>query len=377
MVAASGRVAIGEMTKAAYAKLESAVGFRSNPHGIASSTALKGHIDLPDVINYDWVHSALQGGVVTCEVEALLAATRTPRSELQTFLASPAWRYPGITRQKARYLHRVFDPRRVGGDDPDKVKATCSELLGLYGMLRCFFDMKYGSVAEFRRHLECFFLLCRAMDLILALKFGFLGIDAASVGELQAVLCRHLREHIALYGEGHVRPKHHWLVDCPSQFLRDQLVLDAFVIERTHLSIKQLAEDVKNTRSYERSVLSGFLCGVLRDSRELGGDRLLGRTALLPGSAARVADRAEVQKQEFTVGEIVLKSGEVAELKACALEASELFFVVQRLQLVGEASPHYGTYERVPGLVVWPARAACHALAWRPRSNGSLFVLSR
>ncbi len=73
----------------------------------------------------------------------------------------------------------------------------------------------------------------------------------------------------------------------------------------------------------------------------------------------------------------MLRSGEIAELKACAVEANELFFLVERLRPLGEASPHYGAYERVPGLVVWPARAACHALAWRPRSDGSLFVVSR
>lgn len=364
------------MTKTAYGQLESATGFRANPLGIALSTALRRHIDLPDVINYDWVHSALQGGVVTCEVEALLVATRTARSELQAFLANEAWQYPGRSRQKAKYLHKVFDPRRVG-EDPDKVRATCSELLGLYGMLRCFFEVKYAARPEFTHHLESFSLLCKAIDTILAMKFGFIEIEAASVSELQGVLSQHLRRHVALYGEGHVRPKHHWLLDCPPQFLRDRLVLDAFVVERTHLSIKRVAEDTKNTRAYERSVLSGVLCGVLRDCGMVCGDQLLGRTAFWPGTAARIADRAEVHGQEFVVGEVVIWSGEVAELRACALEADELLFIVERLRPLAVASPHYGTYERTPGLVVWQARAAGHALAWRLRSNGSIFVVVR
>ncbi len=364
------------MTKVAFAELETASGFRANKHGIALSEALIGHLDFPDIVNFDWVHSALQGGVVNCEVEALLVATGTKREDLQTFLADPKWEYPGASRHRAKALHRVFDKRRVGTEEPDKIRATCAELLGLYGMLRCFFALKHNGNDSYRQQINCFFLLCAALDLLLAMKFGIRKIDAGSVGELQAMLSRHLHHHIAIYGERYIRPKHHWLLDCPGQFLRDMLILDAFVIERSHLQIKTLAEHVDNTITYERSVLSSLFCSTFQQGEDLG-DRLIGRTAVLPGTAAVLADRCTVLGCDFAVDELVVHGGTVAQLKAVALEADELIFVVQPLRPVGTALHKSGMYEVGPDVLVWPAQAVAHALAWRRRTDAQFFVVLR
>ena len=143
---AAERVSSGRMTRAASSELETASGFRCNPHGIACCDPLEPYVASPEVINYDWVHSALQSGVVTCEIEAILASTGVPRADLQSFLANPELEYPGCRKQKAQYLHRVFDARQVGSDEPDKVKASCSELIGLYGMLRVFLHLQFAEV---------------------------------------------------------------------------------------------------------------------------------------------------------------------------------------------------------------------------------------
>jgi hypothetical protein len=334
-------------------------------------------VALPDCINYDWVHSALQNGVLNCEVEALLLATAVTRAELQTFLASPQWQFPEFTKQKSRLLHRVFDARRVASEEPDKVKASCSELLGLYGMLRMFFHLKFAEVPAFERHLASFNQLCKCIDWFLALKRGTVPVDAASTDELQACLRSHLEMHTALYGDRFVRPKHHWLLDTPAQFLRDRVILDGFIIERTHLIIKGLADLVKNTVAYERSVLTGVLCHLLQDAN-VQDSRLLGRTAPLPGSTAVVADRARIHGVEFVVGELALFGDQVGVLKACVGESGELFFLMKILRLTAEIGPCCGLYEQSPGgLVAWRARAAQHPLAWRTRSDGTLFVARR
>ena len=160
------------LSKTKFKELEMAAGFRANPHGICSSSSLMKHVVLPDAINYDWIHSALQAGVFTHEVEALLAVTRIRRDDLQTFLANPNWSYPNRSSQKARQLHRVFDARRVSDEEPDKIRASCSELLGLYGMLRVFFALRCGAMPEFRGPLSSFDAACEVMDLFLLCKRG-------------------------------------------------------------------------------------------------------------------------------------------------------------------------------------------------------------
>ena len=373
---AAARVSRGEMTKSAFSELKSASGFKFNPHGIALCQPLRPYVSLPDVINYDWVHSALQGGAFTTEVEALLVATKVPRSDLQQFLSSSVWQYPGRTSQKSRYLHRVFDSRRVANDEPDKLKASCSELLGIYGILRVFFEMRYSGVDEFRLQLDSFGESCKVLDTILEFKRGWRPISAESVAELQATMQRHLQKHIAVYGCSHIIPKHHWLIDTAAQFLQDTLVLDAFVIERTHLAVKSIADFVKNTICYERSVLTGIVCSLGTDE-DLQRTRLVGPIAHVPGSAACVGDRAVVFGLEYQVGEVILRGEAAGLLKACAVEAGELFFLVQSLQLAREVTRCCGSHGGLPGLLVWPAREVCHSVAWRVRTDGTLFVVCR
>ena len=80
----------------------------------------------------------LQGGVLVNEVEGLLVASAyhgVSRRDLQTFLTGE-WSFPHQTATKSKALHLVFDERRISSDNPTKLKCTCAELLGLYGMLR-------------------------------------------------------------------------------------------------------------------------------------------------------------------------------------------------------------------------------------------------
>ena len=41
-----------------------------------------------------------------------------------------------------------------------------------------------------------------------------------------------MTDHVAAYGNGSIKPKHHWNADLAGQIVRDNVVLDLFVIER-------------------------------------------------------------------------------------------------------------------------------------------------
>ena len=90
-------------------------------------------------MTYDWVHTLLQQGVMNAEIEGLLiwsSGLGISREAVQAFLKDEAWAFPNNTRHLARQLHRIFDVSRVSSTKPDKIRGTCSELLGVYGMLR-------------------------------------------------------------------------------------------------------------------------------------------------------------------------------------------------------------------------------------------------
>jgi hypothetical protein len=52
--------------------------------------------------------------------------------------------FPMFAKGKAKQLHRVFDVHRISADSPDEIQCTCSESLGLYGLLWHFFETLVG-----------------------------------------------------------------------------------------------------------------------------------------------------------------------------------------------------------------------------------------
>jgi hypothetical protein len=121
-------------------------------------------------ITYDWVHTLLQHGVLSVEIEGLMSRCShlgVSREVLQTFLKDDAWTFPQASAQKQKNLHRIFDVHRVSDKEPDKLRCTCSELLGVYGMLRFRFKTQW-----------CPQLRCNVRDGRLALPVSFSAAHA-------------------------------------------------------------------------------------------------------------------------------------------------------------------------------------------------------
>ena len=99
-------------------------------------------------VTYDWVHTLLQHGVLVVEIECMLSrcvGVGINRETIMMFLKDEAWIFPHASARQQRQLHRIFDERRASDKKSDKLRCTCSELLGAYGMLRLVFW--FGSSA--------------------------------------------------------------------------------------------------------------------------------------------------------------------------------------------------------------------------------------
>jgi hypothetical protein len=168
------------------------------------------------------------------------------------------------------------------------------------------------------------------------------------------------------------------MLDVPQQFRRDGAVLDAFVIERTHLRVKAVAEPIKNVRGFERSALASLLTTTLQ-SKELPSDGLLGRSAPLPGAAlfVRVADRLRVWGTEIAFQDVVIRNGSAAWVAACALDAGVLTLLVYPLHPTQAVSEHCDMCQLHSELVAWSAADVTLALAWRRRGDGSFMVVRK
>ena len=373
---AHAQVEAGTMTQVKFQDLQQGLGLHHNPHGLLASQVLAPHVDLIQATTYDWVHNMLQEGVFNVEISAFLTAARIPRADVQAFLADPTWRFPKWRNVKSRSLHSIFGEKRVSATNPTKVRASCSEMLGVYGLMRNFVEIHIPERPGILPHRRSFHAACEIIDFVLAAKRKLADVQEVAQ-KLERVTVRHMELHTAAYGTALIKPKHHWQLDVPRQIERDGLVLDAFVIERTHLAVKAVADHVRNTSQYEASVLASLCTTVWRAKAELcGGGRLLGQVAPLPGCPdALVADRMEAMSIVITVGDVVLRGGSVGVVAGCCLSDGRLVALTQPAAVLRQVSDHSVGVNMSSTIEAWPVVEVRHCLAWREQADGSLLVV--
>ncbi len=226
--------------------------------------------------------------------------------------------------------------------------------------------------------IKSFKACCKMVDLILQIKMGLIAAGHGA-DRLQELAAQHLQAHLDVYGDSYIRPKHHWMQDFPAQVLRDGLVLDAFVVERTHLDVKRVAETVQNTTRFDQSVLASLLTVTVQNVKDVSWDGgLEGRTGNLPGEpSVFVADRLRMWGTTISVGDVVLADSLVAVVAACAQQHGHLFLMVSPLTELQHITEMCSTYRTEASLKVWSAADVCLALAWRDRPGGSIMVIRR
>ena len=120
------------------------VGMNGHPDGLLMDDQLMEAIDISRVACFDWVHTALQEGCMSHEMDLFLDHLSSKRHLLskrhmgprywQNFLEN-GWCFPAFQKQKGKALHELFSRRR-SLEQYKKVKARSSELLSLYALVR-------------------------------------------------------------------------------------------------------------------------------------------------------------------------------------------------------------------------------------------------
>lgn len=384
LVAMEARVAAGLATMAKLKQLRMACGFVCSAAGLLADRNLG--VDIINAARYDWMHTTLQDGVLVTEAALLVAACVARLGMTLDDLKNNfrgQWCFPRQHQAKGNRLWLIFVDRRIAAS---KIKASASEMIQLYGLLRNFFEQHVGARPEVRNELEAFQAACRCVDILLNAKRGRIAMtDAADLlaSSLRQLLLLHIRAH----GKDYLKPKFHWLWDIVDQLRRDPFVLDCWVVERLNKRAKAASQQVDFTARYESSVLSTVLAVHRNSLREEGAAHvtvgLLGRTEYLRPNTL-IAERLVHDGLQISSGDVVLNSGasdlQVGRVCACCLESSHLYVVVQVMTLVGILTQHSVAYTLptdTSPLQVWASEALELACAWRVENDVLVVVRFR
>ena len=242
----------------------------------------------------------------------------------------------------------------------------------MYGFLRHFVLTRVVGREECSE-IASFTACCKIVDLILAAKRRTRDIETVA-GELETAVATYIRLHKAAYGPDLMKPKFHWVMDLPKQLSRDRVVLECFIIERSHLLVKRIAEHCKNTSVFERTVLSGVVNLMHRRSSSVATFELLGPTAQVGNMI--VADCMMTPFGQFAREDVVMLGESVGTVVACGrTRDGNLQVLVQPGHMIRNVTPHSGTYGLLDRLESWSPADVRDCLAWRVQSDDSMLII--
>lgn len=134
---------------------------------------------------------------------------------------------------------------------------------------------------------------------------------------------------------------------------------------------------MKNTSTFERSVLAGVVHASLRRAADMDySARLLGKTAPLPNSfAVHVADRASSGDLEVSRGDAVSSRGELGLVTACYRDGETVGALVEKLVVRRWVATHSAVVVRSGRLEAWHIGCVAQCVAWKPIDAEELLVL--
>ena len=271
-------------SKAHMAKLQTAVGLVYSSDGVLWDRALRPWVRPADVFTYDSMHVFLSNGIAQEEVDAMLSAVHEAglsMDDMRAFVCGP-WQTCKAFASKGA-MKNIFTATRLRAFLKDgALRIGASEMLALLPVLYMFVILVLEQGGHLPDESRSFKALVTAVRCIQLAKLGRAHVQDT----LAAALRCHLEAFMLAYPDRNVRPKHHFAQHIPLQVQRDGTVWDAFVGERKHQALKAIANEVRNTRTFERSVVFPALA---RQVQELRDTKMLQTGLKIAESAPEIA----------------------------------------------------------------------------------------
>ena len=267
-------------------------------------------------------------------------------------------------------------------DNFDKVRASASELLGVYALLKVYLETEVDRTEETHANWESWSACCSVVDYILLVRNQRITDMNEAAKELRRRYQHFYVLHQRCYGQRYVRPKHHYPFDVADQFERDGEVYDQFIVERMHLLLQAVAPSVDYTARYEKSVLSGVLNAQMNQLKSYRGGCCLidAKPAQAEGWPNTLfADQLEIWGKVLTVQDVViiaLPAGETLGLFLSAVQENcGLFGFVECWDFVAQISSTMQRWRRSKRIELYEATLLHQAVAWLESEHNDVDVV--
>ena len=232
------------LNKGDFAELQTSLGINHAEHGVLSCQEVMDMFDPTQGTMFDWMHCYFVAGLYHLELNELLNELRSAGLRQEAIHdAFQQFRWPGYIQEKGTGVQNVFEKKKSADID---FKSSASEALGSYPVLRLLLTEFRETLARdhgVQPFISCFFLLCRALDLLQ--RTAKAEVDPAELGQ---AIKKHLDMYQAVYPENTFLPKGHFALHLEMQYRAHKRLVSCWVHEARHKEIKRYANQQTNLK---------------------------------------------------------------------------------------------------------------------------------
>ena len=245
---------------------EQAAGFNHNRFNMLLDPELDDVLHPISQFAHDWMHTFVVHGVWNTVLLLLLKAiTRdnVPDAPAQFAEYISLWTFP-LRLGGGNIVDRLVDTfsksRWTSAKKANYVKCTASDAITMYGIIGLYVAAVF--LRADRCSLECLAYLCLVdvLDLLVASPHG-----TVTPAILRAAIDKFLRACVLAGWTAQMHPKFHWCIHLPYELGRFIMLLSCWVHERKHKMVKRYSSEVRNTNTYETTILSEVTCHHLQE----------------------------------------------------------------------------------------------------------------
>ena len=242
----------GTTTKTAFEHKQLLYGLTYCPEGLLWDRSLRPYVHPASCTSYDSMHCLVGNGVAQNETGYLLSALKgigVTWQHLRRYTASD-WHFNAASGSSAILRASFAEAREKAWASSGAFKSTASEMLMMQPVLLHFLHTVVQPTNQLQPHLASYEALGRLLHIVRLAKDG-----QPVHGGLQEAAKAHSVLFARAYPGEEVKPKDHYTHHLAGQVKKDGILVDAFVGERKNGTVKRLAEDLKNTSCFEKSLL--------------------------------------------------------------------------------------------------------------------------